>query len=85
MTEAEMKLMLLKYNILAKKRAITAYTWTHTGENVHDEAEWSKCVDEMRGMMNDLREHGYKFTCAGSKTADKVLYEVYKIVPIDNR
>lgn len=84
MTEAEMKLVLLRYNILAKKRAITAYTWTHTGENVHDEAEWSKCVDEMREMMNDLREHGYKFTCAGSETVGKVLCEVYKIVPINS-
>ena len=84
MTEAEMKLVLLRYNILAKKRAITAYTWTHTGENAHDEAEWSKCVDEMKKMMNDLREHGYKFTCAGSETAGEVLYEVYKIVPANN-
>ena len=84
MTEVELKLILLRYNRLAKKRAITAYTWTHTGENVHDEAEWSECVDEMKEMMNDLREHGYKFTCASSNTAGEVLYEVYKIVPINS-
>ena len=85
MTETEMKLLLARYNVLSRERSITAYTWTHTGENAHDEAKWSKCVDEMREMMNDLREHGYKFTCAGSKTAGEVLYEVYKIVPVDNR
>ena len=84
MTEIELKLILLRYNTLAKKRAIAAYTWRHPGENAHDEAEWSKCVDEMRKMMNDLHEHGYKFTCAGSETVGKVLCEVYKIVPANN-
>ena len=84
MTETELKLMLLRYNMLAKKRAIAAFTWRHTGENAHDEAEWSECVDEMMQMMNDLRSYGYKFTCAGSREAGRVIYEIYKIVPVSN-
>ena len=84
MTETELKLALLRYNLLSKKRAIAAFTWRHTGENAHDEAEWSECVDEMMQMMNDLRSCGYKFTCAGSKTAGRVVYEIYKIVPVDS-
>ena len=79
-----MKLLLLRYNMLAKKRAIAAFTWRNTGENAHDEAEWSECVSEMREMMDDLRSYGYKFTCAGSKTADRVMYEIYKSVPVSS-
>ena len=67
MTEAETKLMLLRYNMLSKERSKIADMCAYTGENVHDEAEWSKCVDEMAKMMSDLREHGYKFTCAAPK------------------
>ena len=84
MTETELKLALLRYNLLSKKRAIAAFTWSHTGENAHDEAEWSECVDEMMQMMNDLRSCGYKFTCAGSREAGRVMYEIYKIVPVDS-
>ena len=84
MTETELKLALLRYNLLSKKRAIAAFTWSHTGENAHDEAEWSKCVDEMMQMMNDLRSCGYKFTCAGSREAGRVIYEIYKIVSVDS-
>ena len=84
MTETELKLALLRYNLLSRKRAIAAFTWSHTGENAHDEAEWSECVDEMMQMMNDLRSCGYKFTCAGSREAGRVIYEIYKIVPVDS-
>ena len=84
MTETELKLALLRYNLLSKKRAIAAFTWRHTGENAHDEAEWSECVSEMREMKDDLYRDGYKFTCAGSREAGRVMYEIYKIVPVDS-
>ena len=84
MTELEMKLLILRYNMLSKKRAIAAFTWKHAGENAHDEAEWSECVSEMREMMDDLYKDGYKFTCAGSREAGRVIYEIYKIVPVIN-
>ena len=84
MTETELKLALLRYNLLSKKRAIAAFTWRHTGENAHDEAEWSECVSEMREMKDDLYRDGYKFTCAGSREAVRVIYEIYKIVPVDS-
>ena len=84
MTETELKLALLRYNLLSKERAIAAFTWRHTGENAHDEAEWSECVSEMREMKDDLYRDGYKFTCAGSREAGRVIYEIYKIVPVDS-
>ena len=84
MTETELKLALLRYNLLSKKRAIAAFTWRHTGENAHDEAEWSECVSEIREMKDDLYRDGYKFTCAGSREAGRVIYEIYKIVPVDS-
>ena len=34
MTEAEMKLALLRYNKLSKERADAAYMWGHAGESV---------------------------------------------------
>lgn len=84
MTEIELKLILLRYNMLSKKRAIAASTWRLTGENAHDEAEWAECIGEMREIKNELRNHGYKLTCAGSRVADRLVYEIYKIVPVSN-
>ena len=85
MTELEMKLLLLRYNMLAKKRAIAAFTWKHAGENAHDEAEWSECVNEMMKMNDDLHECGYKFAYASSKIEGKFQYNVYKIVPVNDQ
>ena len=85
MTETELKLALLRYNMLSKERADAAYMWRHAGESVCDEAKWSKCVDEMSKMRDELRECGYEFDNAGCKVAGKVQYNVYTIVPMSNR
>ena len=47
MTEAEMKLVLLRYNTLSKEKADAAYMWGHAGESVCYESKWSMCMDEM--------------------------------------
>lgn len=87
MTEAELKLTLLLYNMLSKERADVAYMWRYAGESVCDEArwsKWSKCVDEMSKIKADLRERGYEFASIGYKVVGKVQHEEYKIVPISN-
>ena len=85
MTETELKLALLRYNMLSKERADAAYMWRHAGESVCDEARWSKCVDEMSKMRDELRECGYEFGNAGCKVVGKVQYNVYTIVPVSNQ
>ena len=84
MTETELELILLRYNMLAKKRATAAYMCTHTDadECVHYGDKWSECTIEMRKMKDDLRKHGYEFAYTDSKTAGKVQYAVYRIVAI---
>lgn len=84
MTEMELNLLLLRYNMLSKKRATTAYIWKRTGESVRDEGKWSECVNEMTKIGADLRRYGYKLAYADSKTAGKARYNVYKIIPINN-
>ncbi len=84
MIEAETKLALLRYNLLSKERAVAAYMWGHAGESVCDEAKWSKCVDEMSKMRDELWSRGYKFDSTGYKKVGKAQYEVYKIVPVSN-
>ena len=84
MTETEMKLALLRYNLLSKERAEAAYMWTLTGESVCYESKWSMCVDEMSKMRDELRKCGYEFASIGSKVVGKVQHEEYKIVPMSN-
>ena len=84
MTEIEMRLMLLRYNKLSEERAVAAYMWGHAGESVCDEARWSKCVDEMSKMRDELWSRGYKFDSTGYKKVGKAQYEVYKIVPVNS-
>ena len=85
MTEIELKLALLRYNMLSKERADAAYMWRHAGESVCYESKWSMCVDEMSKIKADLRECGYEFASIGYKVVGKVQHEEYKIVPISNR
>lgn len=84
MTEMELKLMLARYNMLAKKEAIAAYMCQHTDadECIHYGSEFSECTIEMRKMKDDLRKYGYRFAYADSKIAGKVQYAVYRIVAI---
>ena len=85
MTGIEMKLLLTRYNKLSKERSEAAYMWGHAGESVCDEARWSKCVDEMSKMRDELRECGYEFASTGYKKVGKVQHEEYKIVPVSSR
>ena len=79
MTEMELKLLLLGYNMLSKERAIAAYVWSRTGKSAHCRDEWLKYADEMTEMMKDLSKYGYAFAYAGSKTEGEVEYAVYKL------
>ena len=85
MSELELKLLLLRYNMLSKKDDTFAYMCIYSNEIAGHEDEWVECIDEMTEMRNDLRKHGYELVYADSKTAGKVHYSVYKLVPIDNR
>ena len=84
MTEIEMKLLLTRYNKLSEERSEAAYMWGHAGESVCGEARWSKCVDEMSKMRDELWSHGYTFDSTGYKKVGKAQYEVYKIVPVNS-
>ena len=84
MTETELKLLLTRYNKLSKERAVAAYMWGRAGDSVCDEARWSKCVDEMSKMRDELWSRGYKFDSTGYKKVGKAQYEVYKIIPVSN-
>ena len=85
MTEMELKLVLARYNMLSKERAIAAYRCEHTDadECIRHGNEWSDCTIDMVWMRDDLRKCGYRFAFIDYKTTGKVKYEVYKIVPID--
>ena len=76
MPEIELKLFLLRYNILSRERAKTAEICSHTC----DYGKWADCIAEMKKMEDDLRKHGYEFAHAGFKTVDELQYSVYKIV-----
>ena len=80
MTEAELKLMLLLYNMLSKERAKTADICARTC----DYGKWADCIGEMKKMEDDLRRHGYEFVYAGFNIADEIRYSVYKIVLTDD-
>ena len=84
MTELEMKLILLRYNMLSKERAIAAYRCEHTDgdECIHYGDEWSECTIEMRKMKDDLRKDGYKFVCTNIKAIGEEYYSIYKIAAI---
>ena len=83
MTEVELKLMLLRYNILSKEKATAVRMFVYTSKSSYDD-KWEECVDEMMKMEDDLRKYGYKFVCTGTKTAGGISYSAYKIVPISN-
>ena len=80
----ELKLTLLRYNMLAKKRTIAAYMCEHTDgdECIHYGDEWSECTIEMRKMKDDLRKDGYKFVCTDIKAVGEAYYSIFKIVAI---
>ena len=80
MTEMELKLMLLRYNILSRERAKIAEMCALTG----DYSKWADCMDEMKKMEDDLREYGYKFVYVDFKAAGEVYYNVYGIVPVNS-
>ena len=76
MKDTELKLILLKYNMLSKERAEAAYKWRLTG--IRD-SKWSEYEDEAREMMKELSKYSYAFAYAGSKKAGEVEYAVYKL------
>lgn len=84
MTEIELKLLLLRYNVLSKEESTAASEYMHAGETADYEDKWFKCLNEMTKVEDDLRKYEYKFSCVGSKTEDRVCFNVYKIVPMGN-
>lgn len=85
MSEIELKLLLLRYNMLSKKDDTFAYMCIHANTIAGHEYEWAECIDEMTEINNELRNHGYKLVYDDYKTEGEVDYSVYKLVPIDNR
>lgn len=83
MSEIELKLLLLRYNMLSKEEATAVHMYVCTSESSYDD-KWEECVDEMMKMEDDLRKHGYKFVCTGIKSAGGISYSAYKIVPISS-
>ena len=86
MTEAELKLALLRYNMLSKEKAtaVHMYVCAHADKSSYYDDKWEECIDEMIKMEDDLRKYGYKFVCTGIKAAGNISYSAYKIAPIDN-
>ena len=80
MTEIELKLTLLRYNILSRERAKIADMCARTC----DYGKWADCIAEMKKMEDDLRKHGYEFVYTSTKTAGELQYSVYKIVLTNN-
>ena len=86
MTEAELKLSLLRYNMLSKEKAAAVHMFVcaHADKSSYYDDKWEECIDEMMKMEDDLRKYGYKFVYNGIKAAGEINYSVYKIVPIDH-
>lgn len=86
MTEMELKLMLLRYNMLSKEKATAVHMFVcaHADKSSYYDDKWEECVDEMMKMEDDLRKYGYKFVCTGIKAADGISYSAYRIVPISS-
>lgn len=82
MIEVELKLMLLRYNMLSKEKAVAIHMYEHTGKSSYYDDKWEECIDEMMKIEDDLRKYGYKFICAGIKVVGETSYSAYKIVPI---
>lgn len=76
MTDIELNLLLLRFNMLSKERAEASYKWRLTG--IRD-SKWSEYEDEAREMMKELSKYSYAFAYAGSKKAGEVEYAVYKL------
>ena len=85
MTEIELKLLLLRYNMLSKKDDIFADMCIHDSKIEGYEYEWAECIEEMSEIVKELREHGYRPAYDDYRAEGKVSYVVYKLVPIDDQ
>ena len=85
MSEIELKLLLLRYNMLSKKDDTFAYMCIHANAIAGHEYEWAECIDEMTEINNELRNHGYELVYDDYKTEGEINYSVYKLAPVDNR
>ena len=85
MAEAELKLMLLRYNMLSKERAKASYKCMYADNHASCRDECSEYINEMVRMRDDLREDGYEFAFADYKTAGKIYYKVYEIIPVSSQ
>ena len=83
MSEIELKLMLLRYNMLSKKDDMFADMCIHANTIAGHEHEWAECIDEMTEINNELRNHGYELAYDDYKREGKLCYSVYKLIPID--
>lgn len=85
MTETELKLLLLRYNMLSKKDDMFADMCMHANTIAGHEYEWAECIDEMIEIKNELRSYGYELVYDAYIREGKLCYSVYKLVPISNR
>ena len=84
MTDTELKLLLLRYNMLSKKDDMFADMCIHANTIEGHEYEWAECIDEMTEIKNELRSYGYELVYDDYKREGKLCYSVYKLAPIDN-
>lgn len=82
MTDIELNLLLLRFNMLSKERAEAAYMWSLTGKSAYEKAKWLECVDKMAEVSRELRSYGYELVCTDIKATSKTQYRVYKIVHV---
>lgn len=84
-TDIELKLLLLRYNMLSKKDDMFADMCIHDNKIEGHEYEWADCIAEMTEIKKELREYGYKLVYDDYKIEGRLCYSVYKLAPIDNR
>ena len=84
MTETELKLLLLRYNMLSKKDDMFADMCIHANTIAGHEYEWAECIDEMTEIKNERRSYGYELVYDDYKREGKLCYSVYKLAPISN-
>ena len=84
MIDIELRLLLLRYNMLSKKDDMFADMCIHANTIAGHEYEWAECIDEMAEIKNELRSYGYELVYDDYKREGKLCYSVYKLAPIDN-
>ena len=71
------------YNALSKRRAKAAYMYVHTDGDPDYECEWDECRKYMREVEANIAKEGYRFERAKSVVEGRIVYDIYKLVPVE--